>query len=35
VKTVSSYRTRILSKMGMSNNAQIMRYTLEQGLSDG
>ena len=33
VKTVSTYRTRVLSKMGMSNNAQLMRYTLEQGIS--
>jgi two-component system, NarL family, invasion response regulator UvrY len=34
-KTVSTYRARILSKMGMSNNAQLMRYVLEQGLGDG
>ncbi len=32
VKTVSTYRTRILEKMGMSSNAQLMRYTLQQGL---
>lgn len=32
VKTVSTYRTRILEKMGMSSNAQIMRYALQHGL---
>lgn len=32
VKTVSTYRSRILEKMGMSSNAQLMRYALEQGL---
>ncbi len=32
VKTVSTYRTRILEKMGMANNAEIMRYAFENGL---
>jgi two-component system, NarL family, invasion response regulator UvrY len=32
-KTVSTYRARILSKMGMSNNAQLMRYVMEQGIT--
>ncbi len=32
VKTVSTYRTRVLEKMGMSSNAQLMRYALQHGL---
>ena len=32
VKTVSTYRTRLLKKMGMANNAELTRYALEQGL---
>lgn len=32
VKTVSTYRTRLLDKMGMSNNAELTRYALEHGL---
>ncbi len=32
VKTVSTYRTRILEKMGMNSNAQLMRYALRHGL---
>jgi DNA-binding NarL/FixJ family response regulator len=32
VKTVSTYRTRILEKMGMNSNAQLMRYALQHGL---
>jgi len=32
VKTVSTYRTRILEKMGMSSNAQLMRYAMQLGL---
>ena len=31
-KTVSTYRARILEKMGFSNNAQITRYAIEHGL---
>ena len=34
VKTISTYRTRLLQKMGMANNAEITRYALEQGLVD-
>lgn len=33
VKTVSTYRARILEKMGMENNAQLMRYAMENGLT--
>lgn len=33
VKTVSTYRSRILEKMRMGNNAQLMRYAIEHGLS--
>jgi two-component system, NarL family, invasion response regulator UvrY len=32
VKTVSTYRTRLLEKMGMSTNAELTRYALERGL---
>jgi two-component system, NarL family, invasion response regulator UvrY len=32
VKTVSTYRTRILEKMGLSNNAEIMLYAVREGL---
>jgi len=32
VKTVSTYRTRILEKMGMHNNAELIRYALENKL---
>jgi len=32
-KTVSTYRTRLLEKMGMKNNAELMRYALEHGLT--
>jgi len=32
VKTVSTYRTRLLEKMGMENNAQLMKYAIEQQL---
>lgn len=34
VKTVSTYRSRILSKMDLSSNADLVRYALKQGLSD-
>ena len=33
VKTVSTYRTRVLEKMSMRNNAELMRYVVHQGLS--
>jgi two-component system invasion response regulator UvrY len=32
VKTVSTYRARLLEKMGMENNAELTRYALEHGL---
>ncbi len=34
VKTVSTYRYRILKKMKMKNNAEIIRYVIEQKLID-
>ena len=34
VKTVSTYRARLLEKMGMSNNAELTRYALENDLVD-
>ena len=33
VKTVSTYRARILSKTGMRTNAQLMRYTVDHKLA--
>lgn len=33
VKTVSTYRTRLLEKMAMENNSQLMRYAIEQDLA--
>ena len=32
VKTISTYRTRILEKMDLKNNAQIIRYAIEHGI---
>jgi two-component system invasion response regulator UvrY len=32
VKTVSTYRTRILEKMQMQNNAELIHYTIQNGL---
>jgi DNA-binding NarL/FixJ family response regulator len=29
VKTVSTYRARILEKMNLKNNAELMRYVIE------
>jgi two-component system, NarL family, invasion response regulator UvrY len=34
VKTISTYRARILEKTGLRNNAELMKYALEQGLLD-
>lgn len=34
VKTVSTYRARILEKTQLRNNAEIIRYALENGLAD-
>ena len=33
-KTVSTYRARVLDKTGMRNNAELVRYVVEQGLAD-
>jgi DNA-binding NarL/FixJ family response regulator len=32
IKTVSTYRSRVLLKMNMETNAQLMRYALQHGL---
>jgi DNA-binding NarL/FixJ family response regulator len=32
VKTVSTYRARVLEKMGMENNAELMHYAMRRGL---
>ena len=32
VKTISTYRSRILDKMGMRNNAELMHYAIEEGI---
>lgn len=32
VKTVSTYRARLLQKMGMKTNAELMHYAMERGL---
>jgi len=32
VKTVSTYRSRLLEKIGLNNNAQLMRYALDHDL---
>jgi DNA-binding NarL/FixJ family response regulator len=34
VKTVSTYRARILDKMGMKNNAELTYYSIKNGLVD-
>lgn len=34
VKTVSTYRARVLQKLGMRTNAEMMRYVMENGLLD-
>lgn len=34
VKTVSTYRSRLLSKMKMKTNAELVRYAIQQGLID-
>ena len=34
VKTVSTYRSRILEKMRMKNNAELMHYAIKHGLVD-
>ena len=32
VRAVSTYRTRVLTKMGMRSNAELMRYGMQHGL---
>jgi DNA-binding NarL/FixJ family response regulator len=34
VKTVSTYRTIVLQKLGLENNAQLMRYAQDHGLGE-
>lgn len=34
VKTVSTYRTRILEKMGLHSNAELIRYAIRHGLAE-
>jgi DNA-binding NarL/FixJ family response regulator len=34
VKTISTYRSRILEKMNLQNNSQLMRYAVRHGLID-
>ena len=34
-KTVSTYRTRILEKLGVEGNVELARYCLDHGLIDG
>jgi len=34
IKTVSTYRSRLLEKMGMETNAQLIRYALQHHLVD-
>jgi two-component system invasion response regulator UvrY len=34
VKTVSTYRSRLLEKLAMHSNAEVMRYAIENGLMD-
>jgi DNA-binding NarL/FixJ family response regulator len=34
VKTVSTYRVRILEKLNMKNNAEVTRYAIKEGLVD-
>ena len=33
-KTVSTYRARVLAKLGLSNTAEIVRYAIQHGLAD-
>ena len=35
LKTVSTYRTRMLEKLQLATNAEATRYALERGLVDG
>ena len=33
-KTISTYRARVLEKMGMKTNAELTRYAIQNGLVD-
>jgi two-component system invasion response regulator UvrY len=33
-KTISTYRARILGKMGMKTNAELMRYAIQNNMVD-
>jgi len=33
VKTVSTYRSRLMKKLGLSNTAQLIRYAMQRGMS--
>jgi DNA-binding CsgD family transcriptional regulator len=33
-KTISTYRARVLEKLGMQTNAELMRYVIENRLLD-
>jgi len=33
-KTISTYRSRILQKMAMETNAELIRYAIKHGLVD-
>jgi len=34
VKTISTYRTRLLVKLNLASNAELVRYCMEKGISD-
>jgi DNA-binding NarL/FixJ family response regulator len=34
VKTISSYRTRVMEKMHMKSNSELTRYAMTHGLID-
>jgi two-component system invasion response regulator UvrY len=34
VKTISTYRARVLQKMGMKNNSELTHYAVQRGLAD-
>jgi two-component system invasion response regulator UvrY len=35
VKTVSTYRSRVLEKLGLQSNAELIRYAIDRGLDRG
>jgi two-component system, NarL family, invasion response regulator UvrY len=34
VKTISTYRVRVLEKLNMKHNAELTRYAIKEGLVD-